>query len=416
MKFVSNLLTAGCILVTACGSFSLKADEPKAVRDAANSKAVRSTVAPNAAGIYWQAFSAMPTLNDEHKKSFEAAVASVTTPLTADLTQIVSQFRVSLHELHRARAVGPCDWQLDLDAGPQLLMPHLQKARELSRPALLRARLRFAAGETDAAISDVLDVSKMARDCGCQPILISFLVNVAIEKMTTDVLAAHLPLLKPEQLDRLAAELQKLPPTSDVANCIQWEERLFGDWLARRIDDQAATLNDPQAGGKLLRLLGAETGLESELQPKPDDAEGKRKADLLLSLTVAEVRASLKQMRADYAELGVIAKLPFAEQAPRLKKLEDSLTEARKLTKREDAVRYFSTTLLPTVSKVLLREEQFLARRGLLEQAIRVQRHGADALQPVRSQKVEHKKTTNGFELRCPVGNGEEVLVVGKAT
>ena len=293
-------------------------------------------------------------------------------------------------------------------------MPHLQKARELARVALLRARLRFAAGETDAAIIDVLDVYKMARDCGCQPILIAFLVDVAIEKMTNDVLAAHLPLLKPEQLDSLAAELQKLPPTSSVASCIQSEERMFGDWLDRRIHAEAAKLNDPQAGGKLLRILGADTGLESELQPKPDDAEGKRKADLLLSLTVAEVRASLKQMRADYAELGAIATLPVAEQAPRLKKLEDALSEARKLTKREDAVRYFSTTLLPTVSNVLLREDQFLTRRGLMEQAIRVQRQGATALQPVRSQRVEHKKTANGFELRCPAGNSEEVLIVGR--
>lgn len=414
MNIVSKLMGTGLLLLTACGSLSVNADEPKAARDSAH--AVRSTVAPNAAVIYWQAFSAIPTLNEEQKKSVDAATASTTAPLTADLAQVIPQFRVSLHELHRARSVGPCDWQLDVGAGPNLLMTHLQKARDLSRVALLRARMRFAAGETDAAISDVFDVYKLARDCGCQPILISFLVDVAIEKMTNDVIAAHLPLLKPEQLDRLAVDFRQLPPTSDVVSCIQWEERLFGDWLARRIDEEAAKLNDPQAGGKLLRVLGVDTGLEAELQPKSGDADGKRKADILLSLTVAEVRASLQQMRADYAELGAIAALPFSEQAPRLKKLEESLAEARKVTKREDAARYFSTTLLPTVSNVLLREEQFMSRQGLLEQAIRLQRHGADTVQPVRTHKVDYKKTANGFELRCPVANEEVIIVVGRGS
>ena len=416
MKIVSKLMGIVLLLVTAGGSLSLNADEPKAARDAESAKAVRSTVAPNAAVIYWQAFSAIPTLNEEQKKSIDAATASTTAPLTADLAQIIPKFRVSLHELHRARSVGPCDWQLDVGAGPSLLLTHLQKARDLSRVALLRARMRFAAGETDAAISDVFDVYKLARDCGCQPILISFLVDVAIEKMTNDVVAAHLPLLKPEQLDRLEVEIRQLPPTSDVVSCIQWEERLFGDWLARRIDEEAAKLNDPQAGGKLLRVLGVDTGLESELQPNPGDAEGKRKSDILLSMTVAEVRASLQQMRADYAELGVIAALPFSEQATRLKKLEESLAKARKVTNREDAARYFSTTLLPTVSNVLLREEQFKVRQGLLEQAIRMQRHGADTVRPVRNHKVDYKKTANGFELRCLIANEEVIIVVGRAS
>lgn len=416
MKNISKLMATGLLLVvTACGAPSLHADEPR-VRDSKHLKAVRRTAAPNAAGIYWQAFSAMPALNEEQKKSFDAATASTTARPTADLAQIIPQFRVSLHELHRARAVGPCDWQLDVEAGPHLLMPHLQKARDLSRAALLRARMRFAAGETDAAISDVLDVYKLARDCGCQPILISFLVDVAIEKMTNDVLAAHLPLLTPAQLDRLAVEIRQLPPTSDVVTCIQWEERLFGDWLARRINEEAAKLNDPQAGGKLLRMLGVDTGLESELQPKSGDAEGKIKADILLSLTVADVRASLQQLRADYAEIGAVAALPFSEQATRLKKLEESLAEARKVTKREDVARYFSTTLLPTVSNVLLREEQFLSRQGLLELAIRMQRHGADTVQAVRTHKVDYKKTTNGFELRCPVAHEEVIIVVGRGS
>lgn len=411
-----SLFIFGGLLVAAYGSCSAQSDEPNAARASDDAPRKRSTVAPNAAGIYWQAFAAIPNLKDEQKKTLDTATASTNAPFNDDVKPILAQYRVALHELHRARSVTPCDWQLDLAAGPELLLPHLQKARELSRVALLQARMRFAAGETEAAISDVLDVFKLGRDCGCQPILIAFLVNVAIEKTAAEVLAAHLPLLKPDQLDQLATSLRQLPETSTVASCIQWEERLFGDWLERVIVGKSKLLNDPNDGGKLLAAISKEAGIEVALKPNTDDPEAKRKAELLGTLTVADVRESLKRLRADYLELAAIATLPFAEQAPRLKTLEEGLNESKMLKKREDAHRYFSTLLLPAVSTVLLREEQFVVRQGLLEQAIRVQRHGIESLQPVRNRKVEHKKTTNGLELHCPVTNGEEVIVIGRAS
>jgi len=402
MNRLRNLLVLSVLFV---GAASAPADEPKAAR---------ATVAPNAAGIYWQAFSAMPNLKDEQKKILDAATASTTAPLTDDLKPIVAQFRVALHEMHRARAVTPCDWQLDTEAGPELLLPHLQKARELGRVALLRARQRFAASEIDAAVTDVLAVLKMARDCGSSPILISFLVDVAIEKLAIEVLAAHLPLLKKEQLDQLAASLRELPPTSDVASSIHGEDRLFGDWFDRKLNTLAAKFNDPQAGGTLLAAIGASLGIESNFNPKPDDAEGKRQAELLKSLSVADIRTSLQRLHSDYAELGKIAALPFDERAARINTFEESLSVARKLKTREDALRYLPALLLPAVKNVLTREEQHLVRRQLLEQAIRVQRDGADALQTIHGKKVEHHKTATGFELRCPCGTAQEVLAIGR--
>jgi len=402
MNRLRNLLVLGVLSVWAV---SAQADEPKVGR---------ATVAPNAAGIYWQAFSAMPNLQDEQKKTLDAATASTTAPLTDDLKPIVAQFRVALHEMHRARSVAPCDWQLDTEAGPELQLPHLQKARELSRVALLRARQRLAAGEIDAAVTDVLAVLKMARDCGSSPILISFLVDAAIEKSAIEVLAAHLPLLKKEQLDQLAVSLRELPPTSDVASSIQAEDRFFGDWLDRKFNAEAAKLNDLQAGGKLLVAIVEPLGVESDLNPKPDDVEGKRKAELLNSLSVAEVHASLQRLRSDYADLVKIAALPFDERTARINAFEESLSAARKAKTREDALRYLSASLLPAVRNVLTREEQHLVRRQLLEQAIRVQRDGADALQAIHGKKVKHHKTATGFELRCPCGTGQEVLSIGR--
>lgn len=402
-RVCSSLLLTGALCVLFITSLAAAAEPP-----------VRDTVAPNAAGIYWQAFSAMPTLKDDQRKVLETATGSMTAALNDELKPIVAQYRVSLHEMHRAAAVNVCDWQLDIDAGPELLLPHLQKARELSRVALLRARQRFAMGDHEAALRDVLAVMRMGRDCGVSPILISYLVNVAIEKMATDVLAFHLPQLTNEQLDHVARSLSQLPATCSVAMAIEWEERLFGDWLDRKVESEAAKLNDPQAGGKLLKTIGQATGLEADFNPKADDADGLRKAELLSAFTVDDVRTSMKRMRADYATLAKIAALSFDERQERMKSFEAELASSRLPKTREDASRYFSVSLLPVAKQVLGREEQATVRWQLLEQAIRVQRHGVEALQPIRMKKIEHHKTNTGFELRYPTSLGIEVLVIGR--
>ena len=69
----------------------------------------------------------------------------------------------------------------------------------------------------------------MARDCGSSPLMISLLVDFAIEDMATEVLAANLATLSPPQLDSLAVALKTLPATPSVADCKRFERPLFGE-------------------------------------------------------------------------------------------------------------------------------------------------------------------------------------------
>jgi hypothetical protein len=400
----SVFLTSGVLFGLSSMAW-VHADEPRPM--------VRSTHAPNAAGIYWQAFSAMPTLKDEHKKRLDAATAKTASALSDDLKPIVDQFKVALHELHRATTVDPCDWQLDNQAGPHLLLPHLQKARDLSRVALLRARLKFAAGENDAAVNDVLAVLRMGRDCGSSPILISFLVDAAIEKTATDVIASDLPRLKTEQLDRLLVSLRGLPPTATMMDCVRWEAQHYGGWLERTVDAEAARIKDPSAGGALLLAVGKDAGLPDELTAKDGDAESKRRAEILKSLTIAEVRTSVQRLRGDYEALTNAMALDIESRTARLAQLEAEIAKSRKLATRNDALRYVSIILLPSLGRVSDREQQVFVRRQLMEQAIQVQRQGPTAVQPIGGKKVEHHKTETGFELRFLLGDKPEVLTVG---
>ena len=409
-----SLRFAGCMLAVALFFRPmLAADPPGGTPPAADSSA-----SLNAALIYWQAFAAMPTLPDEHQQKFDAAIKTVDTPVTEELRPTMALFGLSLGELQRARTAPVCDWQLNYEAGPQLLLPHLQKARELSRAALLRARLRFAAGEADAAVEDVVAVLKMARDSGRSPLLISLLVDIAIEKMAGEVLAANLPRLQAGQLDQLAVALNQLPPTATFADCVRCEGRIFGGWLERRVEAEAAKLADPQAGGQVITAIQREGILSGDGEPDAATPEGQRQRDLLQSLTLAEVRESLRRLRVDYEDMAKITSLNHADQATRWTEFEAGLAAARKLGNREDLLRIFSVALLPAVSKVYQREEQLHVRRNLLDLAVQVQRHGPEALQAARTygnSKVEYRRTAAGFELQCQPASSDkpEIMAVG---
>lgn len=409
-----SLQFAGCALATVLSATRILAADP--LTESQSVKA--AAITPNAAVVYWQAFAMMPSLNDEQKQKLDAAAKITTAPLTDDLKPIVLMFETSLREMHRARLITVCDWQLDDEAGPKLFMPHLQNTRDLSRAALLRARLQFAAGETDAAVADVIAVLKMARDCGVSPVVISMLVDVAIEKTAIEVLAAALPNLTPEQLDQLTTALKQLPPTASLAESLHWEANTWGAWIGRVLEAEAVKLNDPKAGAKVIAAIMKQLVGGDGVQPQVDDVERLRREEMLQSMSVADVREALRRMQTDYEELAKIAGLSSVEQSSRFAEFELQLTESRKLARQDDLLRYFSVSFLPSVGKVGEREEQLHVLRDLMKLAVQVQRHGPAALKSallIGGAKVQYHKTESSFELRhqYPASDKAEVLTVG---
>lgn len=137
-----------------------------------------TATATNAAIVYWQAFALLPEpLAEPEKAKSEAAIANPAAPVTVDLAPIVAEFNDLLGGLRRAARVAACDWNLDYDAGAECLLVHLDRARVISKAALLRARPEFAAGKIDEGVADVIAVLKLARDCGSSPLMVSLLVG-----------------------------------------------------------------------------------------------------------------------------------------------------------------------------------------------------------------------------------------------
>ena len=383
------------------------------VADEANSGR-QAALVPNAAGIYWLAFAAMPVLEDGEREAVEAASKNLQQPISDEVKRVVGRYELPLHELQRARAVGPCDWQLDAGAGPELLMTHVQKARDLSRVALLRSRLRFAGGEVSGALADLLAVFKLGRDCAVSPWIIAALVDASIEERAGEVLALHLPELSQSQVEEVLGELRRLPTGWSPSEILQAECENFAGWAERRVTAETARLGARATGEALLRAIAAD--YDESLVAEGDSAELKsERGAMLKSLTVADVQGALIQMRRDQLEMVRLAKLSVAERTQPLQQLSARLESAKLLRTKADVTLYFSQKLLPSATeKVVSRLEQIQVQRQLLLEALRVQRYGEAAVQPIAGVQVEYRKTAGGFELSCPHAGGRESIVVGR--
>lgn len=388
---------------------------PVTAEDHAVTPQVAPAPTPNAAVIYWSAFGVMPSLSQEQRKAIrEAAYSSEAIP---DAVQTdLGYYSSSLRELHRALRVPACDWTLDRNAGPFLLLPHCQHARDLAAAGLLRSRLFFEKGDTDAAINDVVAVLHMARECGQDPIVIAMLVDVAIERNACEVLARNLSRLSPAQLDNVLQRMQSLPATPTTAAAFRDESQLYGDWVGRRIKEEF-TGHEPGMGLRILTKILKEANLGDSLNGTTDQ-ETQRRRELISSATLDDLRAMVQKMKADYEEIARIADLPYPDRAAPFAKFDEGLAKSRQLANRDDLPRVLSINFLPSYTLISRRIEESHVRRQLLELAIRAQRDGRDSIRGASIHAVEVKLEASGpgFQLtyQLPGAEKPEVLTVPK--
>lgn len=386
----------------------------------AEERAVTAQVAevptPNAAVIYWSAFGAMPAYSQEQRVAIREAAFS-SGPISEAVRTDVASYNSALREMHRATRVSACDWALDHTAGPLMLLPHCQHARDLAAAGLLRARLSFEKGETDAAINDVLAVQRMARDCGREPVTIAMLVDVAIERSAGELLAANLSRLSPEQLSGILPRLQALPSTQTAAAAFRSESELFAGWVAQRIEEVASQTPGPKLGGKILQEIQSEAQIGDSLKGATEQ-ESRRRQELVSSATVDDLRAMVQTMKSDYEALARIAELPYPERAAQFAKFDEGLAKSRQLANRDDLKRVLSIDFLPSYAPISQRFEEVRVRRQLLELAIRAKRDGHEAIQGASIHGVEVKTvgSDRGLQLtyQLPGAEKPEVLNVPK--
>lgn len=223
MRFAIPQAAVLSLAVAGCSARALQVPEP--VKAGAEPR----PMPPNAALKYWQAVALLPEdAGDKVSRLFAR-------PEGAETAAFVQDCRNSLACLRQGASTRPCDWGLDLEAGPEMLLPHLAKARLLARVTAIAAQREERAGDHSAGVGHVFDMLALARHAGTGGFLIGKLVEGAITSMALETLASHLPALPPETLAGLSQRIEELPPATPLAEVMRAEGRVFGGWFRRKL-------------------------------------------------------------------------------------------------------------------------------------------------------------------------------------
>jgi len=153
-----------------------------------------------------------------------------------------NQFRLVRQAAH---ATVPCDWGLDFSDGPNLMLPHLARLKAISQAAQLRAVWDLQQGRPDDARDDLLASFVMSRNAANDALLISALVQFAMEALDYATIANHFYEFSPGTLQQLEDGFDAAPARHTMAACVPTEMAAFYDWQTNKIRElQRAYPND----------------------------------------------------------------------------------------------------------------------------------------------------------------------------
>ena len=361
----------------------------EAQRQAAQERA-RGQLGQNAALRYWQAFAHMPALDEGQQKLLaSSASAGAVDPTAAKLAE---EGRNALLYLNRGAAIRECDWGLHPEDGPYLLLPHLSRGRNLARLAAVRARVEFAAGNGAAGVDSAADAIVLGRHLASDlTAIISYLVQIGVERIAIEALAADLGGLDAAAMDRLDRRLAALPQGGSLEACMRVERDTFIDW----------------ALGNLRRMNDQDPWKQKVLQPLSGSPDAAAEVDALVAASGGTREAVIKQLeglRGYYDQLGPILSLPRAQFQPRLAELQKRV-EPNPLAK----------AVLPAMQKVYDRDAAGRTRMTLLKAAAAVARGGPERAMEFKDAEgnaIEYQATADGFELRSKVMDDGQVVVL----
>jgi hypothetical protein len=129
-----------------------------------------------------------------------------------------------------------CNFDLEYEKGPMMLLPHLAMMRNTARMLSVKACLEAQSGDYEKAFRTVLVGLRIAEHLREEPILISQLVRIAYDviminciESTSDV--KHIPL---DAVDEIIGELSKHGDVAPFAKTCDGEKVCFGIWTFER--------------------------------------------------------------------------------------------------------------------------------------------------------------------------------------
>jgi hypothetical protein len=356
----------------------------------------------NPALLYFQAYQNMPQLSEADSKHLFENWTGGAWPDRLDqrARDLLKQYDNSFKGLQRARfSKVHCDWGYDLSDGPEALLPGLAPAKRLAQTARFRTMAALDADRFDAALEDLAGALALGRNLSRDRILISALVQIAVENILSSVVMENYYRLSAEQLDQLVAVFDSAPARGTIAETIPTEDNAFYQCIRRNVEGSiAASGGDNELfWGKFEAYWNPlATDPEANRGPEPSAAKAREAAggrtDELLKL--------MNEMPVYYAETARVMALPYPEykeQAPRF------------FARIDESANPFIQQFFRVFKNVRPKEFSAMVRMEMVRAAAAYKRGGVEAMKAVRDpliggafefSRVEFEGVDRGFRLK----------------
>lgn len=309
-----------------------------------------------------------------------------------ELQNYLQPYRNVLREVEAGARRDKCDWDLERRAdadGIGLLIPEVQKMRELARLLSLRCRLHIVQGKYAEALHDVQVGFAMSRHIGEGPTLIQSLVGIAIYAIFANRLEQ---IIEMKDCPNLYWALTSLPrPMHDMRKPLEGEIRMIDGTLpflkdvdkgpmtveqVQRALDQWGmsfqSLTDGQDSDHFRSrlMMAAFVSMQYPQARKALQHSGKSEAEVnAMPAGQVVLLVSLLQFRSLRDEMFVWFNVPYVEAGPGLRRAEAKM---RRMKEEEtgDIFGRMLLMLLPAVQKVhfaSVRTERRIAIQRVIE-------------------------------------------------
>jgi hypothetical protein len=304
-----------------------------------------------------------------------------------------------------AQSSMPCDWGIDMSAGPQTLFPQLARAKGLALAAQLRVPWHLQNGNQAQARDDLLTTFALARNLPRDGTLISMLVQFAIEAIASSTIAQNFGQFSPATLQQLADGLDALPPRRTVAESVESEKALFLDRTIQKILElqRQNPGNDARVMEETHEFMGFNNEVQGTLWEPLTNAAGGT-SDGILRL--------LRDEEGFYDSFTNFLRLPYSEFKAQKPVFLEQMKSSNPLV----------TTIGPALVKAREREFRILATLAILRAGIDHKLHGESTLAaaidpcgdgPLAFSRFSFEGVDRGFELKSTfnLGGNQAVLI-----
>jgi hypothetical protein len=202
----------------------------------ARGEQIRTNINP--ALVYYRAFLLAPDPMPEADRNYLASAKGKEQKLPERFGGIVAGYDNQFGLVREAaHTTAPCDWGIELGPGPNILLPHLGRARAVAQAAQLRAVWALQHGRQQDACDDLLAAFVLGRNVASDDFLIGALVQCAIEALNCGTVAQHFGEFSQDTLKQLMDGFDAAPIRHTMADCIPGEKLGFYDWMVNKIEE-----------------------------------------------------------------------------------------------------------------------------------------------------------------------------------